>query len=91
MKKNRIHYISGRKHKRYQAFLDSCERQMKRHGAMHKKDLIAGATNKEGQPMRCGVPMSRAIMSCLKNDLKGRFVYLGDGVYDLAQRGVIEQ
>jgi len=87
MKRNRIiTYGRPKAQNKFKPFFDSCERLIKEKGALHKMDLIHLATNKKGMPMRCGVPMSKGFHLIMRRD--DRFVYVGDGVWDLAQREV---
>lgn len=91
MKKSKVvHYRSSRTGNvsKYKPFLDSCERLLKERGAMHKKDLICGATTKKGTKLRCGIPIHKAMYFALINDTEKRFKHLGDGVWDLANREV---
>ncbi len=91
MKRNKIvHYRSSRTGNvaKYKPFLDSCERLLKERGAMHKKDLVAGASTKKGTKLRCGIPIHKAMYFALINDTEKRFKHLGDGVWGLAEKEV---
>ena len=49
-------------------------------------DLVNLATNKRGMPLRCGVPLLKGFHTIMIRD--DRFVNIGDGVWDLAQKEV---
>lgn len=83
--------VKYKRKQKYKQFLDSCERQLRKSntGIMHKRDLIVNARTKRGTKMRTGIPDVRGVHVHLLADGRGRFVWLGDGLVALADRGAV--
>tara|TARA_R110000851_G_scaffold204259_2_gene356120 strand:+ start:834 stop:1106 length:273 start_codon:yes stop_codon:yes gene_type:complete len=81
----KIHYVSSRIGgvRKYQAFRDSCARQISEssEGRLHLDDLFSNLMTKKGTPMRCGIPIRKGVHNVLRTD--ERFVCEGKGVYSL--------
>ena len=81
----KIHYVSSRIGgvRKYQAFRDSCARQISESSEdrLHLDDLFSNLMTKKGTPMRCGIPIRKGVHNVLRTD--ERFVCEGKGVYSL--------
>lgn len=83
----KIHYVSSRNGgvRKYQAFRDSCFRQLQESptGQMHIDDLLLNLLTKKNTPMRCGIPIRKGVHNVMRTDK--RFVCEGKGIYSLKQ------
>ena len=83
----KIHDVSSRTGgvRKYQAFRDSCARQIAESsgGRLHLDDLLSNLMTKKGTPMRCGIPIRKGVHNVLRTD--ERFVCEGKSVYSLVK------